>query len=466
MSSISATEPARASERTSFFDLRGVVEGFYGPPYTCAERDDLIAWMGRRGLNYYLYGPKNDRQHRGRWREPYPAETMAQFGATVRAAEAAGVSFAYALSPSVSMVYSSPDELGLVTAKLGAFYELGVRAFSLFFDDIRPAFRHEADALAYGSFAEAHADVSNRLHAWLRALDPACTLSVCPTDYHGAPPFSPYLHELGARLHPAIDVFYTGREVCAPAIGAEETLAFAAALRRRPLIWDNYPVNDLAMRGELHIGPVRGRDPGLHRAARGVLANPLLQAEASKIALGTLADYLADPHGYDPEGAWLRALDEAAGAASLPALLRFAECSLHSALGGDDAPRLARLAGEALAELRAGADPGASAALATLDAYLGELDEASYHLKNRMGNLALRANLLPWLELCDLWCDMGRRAIWTIGAVARGTPEQAPLRELGELLAEARGHHKRYAGQVLVELGAYALELADARRAA
>lgn len=452
-------ERSPAPSEAERFTIRGVVEGFYGPPYTPPERDDLIAWMGRRGLNYYLYGPKNDRQGRNRWREPYPAEVLARFGATVRAAEAAGVTFCYGLSPSVSVAYGDPGDFALVTAKLGAFYELGVRAFGLFFDDIAPVFRHEADARTYGSFAEAHADLAGRVYTWLLRLDPACTLSVCPTDYHGPPPFSPYLRELGARLHPTVDVFYTGREVCAPAIDAAEAQAFGAAVGRRPLIWDNYPVNDLAMRGELHIGPLRGRDPRLWRAARGLLANPMLQAEASKIPLGTVAAYLADPAGYDPEGAWLRALDEAAGRESLGALLRFAECSLSSPLGSDGAPRLARLTGAALAELRAGVAPGASPALGALEAYLAELDAASYHLKNRMGNLALRANLLPWLELADLWCDTASRATATVRAVAAGAPEAAPGRELREHLAEARAHHKRYAGDVLAELGEYALGL-------
>ena len=50
------------------FAIRGVVEGFYGVFYTAPQRDDLIRFVGRHGFNYYLYGPKNDRRHRTRWR--------------------------------------------------------------------------------------------------------------------------------------------------------------------------------------------------------------------------------------------------------------------------------------------------------------------------------------------------------------------------------------------------------------
>jgi hyaluronoglucosaminidase len=443
---------------TSPFAVRGVVEGFYGPPYTFPQRDDLISWMGGRGYNLYIYGPKNDRQHRNRWREPYPEAIMARFGATVRAATAAGVTFCYALSPSVSMRYACPEDFAALTAKLEAFYRLGVRAFAIFFDDIDAAFRHPEDVVAFPSVAEAHADVCNRAHAWLQARDPACTLSMCPTDYYGAAPFSAYLWSLGERLDPAIEVFYTGPAICSPTITAGDALAFAAALRRRPIIWDNYPVNDLAMKGELHLGPVSGRDPRLAEAARGIVVNPMLQPEASKVALATYADFLAAPHAYEPVASWVRALDGVAGSASLYAFLRFAESSLHSDLSGPDAPYLARFVDEALAALRRGELAGDSPAVGVLAAYLDDLDEASYHLKNRMENLLLRADLLPWLELCDLWLDASRRAVRALYAEGRGEPVAVLVRELREYLDAAVTHHKRYAGRVLEPFNRYVLE--------
>lgn len=448
-----------AAPKSSPFAVRGVVEGFYGPPYTFPQRDDLIRWMGGHGYNRFIYGPKNDRQHRTRWREPYPAAVMASFAATVRAADSAGVAFCYAISPSVSICYACPEEFAILTAKLAAFYELGVREFAIFFDDIDATLRHPEDSAAYADPAAAHADLSNRLYGWLKERDPACTLSMCPTDYQGSAPFGPYLWRLGEGLRPGIDVFYTGPQTCSPTISSADTLAFAAALRRMPIIWDNYPVNDLAMRGELHLGPVRGRDPWLYRASRGVVVNPMLQPEASKVALATYAAFLADPHGYAPEAAWLRALDAAAGAESLHALLRFGENTLHSCLNGPDAPYLARLVDDALEAIGRGEPATESAAVCALAAYLDELDEASYHLKNRLGNLALRADLLPWLELCDLWLDTGRRAVRALFALERGEPVAGLARELREHLDAATAHHKRYAGRVLEPLARHVLGL-------
>ena len=58
-------------ESTEF--LSGVIEGFYGKPWTRAERFELFDWMAAWGLNTYVYAPKDDLHHRALWREPYSA---------------------------------------------------------------------------------------------------------------------------------------------------------------------------------------------------------------------------------------------------------------------------------------------------------------------------------------------------------------------------------------------------------
>jgi len=51
----------------------------------------------------------------------------------------------------------------------------------------------------------------------------------------------------------------------------------------------------------------------LGAAVRGLMSNPMNQAEASKIALRTVADYLRDPEHYRPLTSWRAALREIAG---------------------------------------------------------------------------------------------------------------------------------------------------------
>jgi hyaluronoglucosaminidase len=445
---------------TEVFPVRGVVEGFYGAFYTPLEREGLLRFLGAHGYNLYLYGPKNDRQHRARWREPYPESAMRDFQSAVGVAREHGVRFCYALSPGVTIRYSSEEEFGFIKRKLGAFYDLGVRSFSLFLDDIADAFRYPEDSAHYASYAEAHADLSNRLLAWLKGVDSENALSMCPTHYHGGPPFSPYLQELGAKLAPEIDVFYTGLEVCSPSIGPEEVAAFARTLRRAPLLWDNYPVNDLAMSDALHIGPIRGRSPALAGLVKGFAVNPMLQAEASKVPLATFAAYFRDPAGYDAERAWEEALREVAGDTHAAALRLFAENSLHSPLGTPEAERLTRLADAALSALQQG-EGAPSAAVVALERYLDDLDEACYTLKFHLRNFALRHELLPWIEALEHWLWAARRALEVVRILEAGEDAGQALKRLQEPLTLAQAHPKRIGGRVLAPLIAYAIAQAE-----
>ncbi|MEX2540983.1 MAG: protein O-GlcNAcase [Trueperaceae bacterium] len=465
------------------FEVRALIEGFYGVYYTHPERLSLLRFLGRHDYNLYVYAPKNDRQHRSRWREPYPERQMEQFSEARACAAESGLEFCYALSPGVDSVYASESDFESITAKLAQFLQLGVTSFSLLLDDIRREFSDARDAESYPSFAAAQADLCNRVHAWLRRQDDRCRLSMCPTDYHGRPPFSPALHELGTCLHPDIDVFYTGVDVCSPTVTRSEVDAFAAALARKPILWDNYPVNDLEMHGELHIGPVRGRSADLAEALRGFAVNPMIQPEASRVALATFADYFRDPVRYDAESSWDRALSELAGEHHQQLRL-VAENSLQSCLGTPEAERLERLTGAAADALMGerATDPAADQAadpaadqIAELTAYLRELDEACYSLRYRMANLELRNELLPWLEQLERWSWLGRwsvevlqpaagrrspaaRTTATAATALASSPDSATLRRIEEYIQLVDNHPKRIGGTSLRRLAELAVE--------
>lgn len=52
---------------------RGIVEGYYGYPYSVAVKKDLMRYMMRLKMNTYLYGAKSDPYHSSNWKEAYPA---------------------------------------------------------------------------------------------------------------------------------------------------------------------------------------------------------------------------------------------------------------------------------------------------------------------------------------------------------------------------------------------------------
>jgi hyaluronoglucosaminidase len=65
----------------------------------------------------------------------------------------------------------------------------------------------------------------------------------------------------------------------------------------------------------------------------------------------------------------------------------------------------------ALDDLQSGIQLSASEAVHALQERLDTLDEACYHLKYRMENLALRQDLLPWIEVLEHWIWMTRRSL-------------------------------------------------------
>jgi hypothetical protein len=194
-------------------------------------------------------------------------------------------------------------------AKLAPLLDAGVQWVVLALDDIpiRPGLAVE------------QAELTTWLLDALRSRRPDPHLTLVPTEYIGTRPTS-YLEDLAAGLPSDVDVMWTGPTVCSPVIRAADARAWASALGgRRPLLWDNYPVNDGTMEHSLHLGPYRGREPELTDELDGVLCNPMLQPHASEVALATAADFLCAPEKYDPAASWSRAI-AAVGKSRAPAL--------------------------------------------------------------------------------------------------------------------------------------------------
>ena len=116
--------------------LRGVVEGFYGTPWSHQVRLSLIDYYGRNKLNEYVYGPKDDPYHSSpNWRKPYPADQARNIHELVEACRRNRVDFVWAIHPGKDIKWNEEDYQNLVN-KFNNMYDLGVRSFAIHFDDI------------------------------------------------------------------------------------------------------------------------------------------------------------------------------------------------------------------------------------------------------------------------------------------------------------------------------------------
>jgi hypothetical protein len=291
----------------------GVVEGFYGVPWSHGERLEFFDFAMETGFTTYLYAPKSDPFHRERWAEPYPAEQLASIGELAAAADARGIVFIYALSPGLTMRFTDDADQRAVSAKMQQLWDLGVRSFALLFDDLPYRLEWAEDRAEYGDGADgcgrAHGAACARFASdFLELHGIRGPLLMCPTDYAGTAR-SEYRDALRDSLPADSVVLWTGADVVVGTITRADVDAAAAAFERKLMLWDNFPVNDFD-ESRLFLGPLVGRPADLDGSALlGTLANPMPQAAASRIGLATVAEWAADPAAYDPSSAWSRAID-------------------------------------------------------------------------------------------------------------------------------------------------------------
>ncbi len=93
------------------FQRRGIVEGFFGPPWSMAQRARLFAFGAARGMNTYLYAPKNDPYHRQRWRQPYPRVLWEKLLSLIGQAQKHHIDFVYGFHPGEGLCFSDDEPI-------------------------------------------------------------------------------------------------------------------------------------------------------------------------------------------------------------------------------------------------------------------------------------------------------------------------------------------------------------------
>lgn len=317
-----------AMKKPEAFKRRGIVEGFFGPPWSMAERRALFEFGARRGMNTYLYAPKDDPYHRKRWRESYPRALWQQLLRLIGVAQKHGIDFVYGFHPGEGLRFADRAPIQILIDKARRFYDAGVRTFAVLFDDIPSRLTHAADRRAFaGSLARAEGLWLGEIHARQPSAWRDVEWWICPSFYSedsllervfGA--FEPdFLETMAQVLPPHVACFWTGPAVVSRKITLNHARRIARQIHHPLLIWDNYPVNDLSMSDELHIGPLENRGPRLPERAYGYLNNPMLQPALSLVPLATCFDYATHPQTYRPEASWRKIIQQRFGAESLSA---------------------------------------------------------------------------------------------------------------------------------------------------
>ena len=272
----------------------GVIEGFYGPSWSFAERARMIDAMSRLGLGTYLYAPKFDPLDLTEWREPYDATMIRRFASLASIARERGVRFLFGVSPFVDFQPGVEADYAALVAKLRTLLDAGASGVAVLADDIGGgAARIDA---ALGAL---HASVLTRLASELSALYPGVAIWFVPTVYDDAilastPGGAAYLTALRA-LPADVRVLWTGQDVGNTTLAPGDLTDVRALIEREPVIWDNEWANDPndTAGDHLLLGTYEGRDASLRAATYGIAANPLVQGSLSRLPIGLLGAWLS-----------------------------------------------------------------------------------------------------------------------------------------------------------------------------
>lgn len=279
---------------------RGVIEGYYGVPWSMEARRSQLEFYGRNKMNVYIYAPKDDPYHHGRGcYEPYPPEKAQELRQLVDYARKNHVRLVWTIHPANTVrweVDEGRSQLEALCRKLEAMYELGVRDFGLLVDDttgeiVRAERQVQLSNYLTENFLRKHPDVNQ-------------TLIMCPSGYNRSWARPEELRMLGERLASTTCVMWTGDTVVHD-ITLEGQRWVNRHLGRPTFVWWNWPCNDFKP-NRLSMGRAYGigTEEEMKSQMSGFVANPMEEAEASKVGLFSVANYTWNIARYDSLRTW------------------------------------------------------------------------------------------------------------------------------------------------------------------
>ena len=318
---------------------RGIIEGYYGVPYSAEVTKDLFRFMARYKMNTYMYGAKSDPYHSKLWADAYPTsitddqkrigyltqQMMADITAVGRATK---VNFIWAIHPGTAFTNpEKPEVLGRIMNKFQEMHRLGVRQFGVFVDDVGVPSDDKLLRLGAERLTQLQKLIDERWNG--AAAEPADTVK----PLHYVPQLYAYSwvsREQGKRFFNSLSsvpekvrIYITGRAVWTVPNSFDLDLV-NGWLGRKASWWWNYPCNDndvtklfpmdtyANFADESHINSLARLEADL-KGTQTLIINPMQQGEASKIALFSVADYAWNNSGFNNDRSWDAALEAVVG---------------------------------------------------------------------------------------------------------------------------------------------------------
>ena len=308
---------------------RGIVEGYYGYPYSFDVKKDLMQFFKRYKMNTYLYGAKSDPYHSGYWRDAYPEAitplqqkngwlSQQMISDLSRLSLETKVNFIWAIHPNSGKAVdfhtaeSTASAVADVAAKFSKMHSLGVRQFAVFLDDAGWDFDDVNNYRDFLNNLQLYMEQKYNRN-YVNTSDTVLPLHYVPhiyaINFANEQQLQTYFDAI-SQTKANIVVYTTGSGVWSSLQNAD--FVKMKQLMKRPVaLWWNYPCNDnkdgrvytADMHTTLHEMGLPTPETEIPQCL-GMVSNPMQQGEVAKICLFGVADYAWNSHAFNTRRNW------------------------------------------------------------------------------------------------------------------------------------------------------------------
>jgi len=291
----------------------GIVEGFYGKPWTWEERINYADFIRSINFDFYIYAPKADKYLRENWKEPFPLNEARKLEQLSGIYHKKGIKWGAGLSLFNAYISFDSSVKLKIKEKLNELSSLNPDIIAVLFDDMRG----DTENIAETQVGIVHFILENAGRSKIIFCPTYYSFDSILDDFFGQRPRD-YLEYIGDNLDPGVDIIWTGPKVRSESITVEHLEKMYEILKRKPFIWDNYIANDgKEHRKHLYIKPFKNRERDILKHIAGFMVNPMNQAYLSRIPLLTAADELGtkclSAPQYNPENSIKEAVRKICG---------------------------------------------------------------------------------------------------------------------------------------------------------
>ena len=245
-------------KKINYKKVKGYIEGYYGKLLSWKERNEILDILAKNNMNFYFYCPKEDINHRLKWRLKYKNKWLSDFKKFIKYAEKKHIQIIVGISPGLDFDFKSysmgkKKDIKLLIQKFEIFLSYSVKHIAILFDDIPNDFNLRVKNEAEG---EIHAKIINEIQGALKT-----SVFSVPRIYSDelVSENKKYLDDFFKIINKSVQVFFTGKYIVSKNFNSSQKILLQKIKENKIVNWDNFYANDYCP-NKLFIGPWKNRN--------------------------------------------------------------------------------------------------------------------------------------------------------------------------------------------------------------